>query len=515
MGLIDTIYKWLGINKDASRVAGVLTSPYRKDWIQYNGGDYTTADISTINACCQIIGDTLASAELRMYNTRGDVVSKDKAQHAFVDNLLKGNELMGWDEIVKLTFYYIALTGACYWYVDWGFGKYPAGYYPLAGGKYMKFKLDEFGKYKTFEYSCNGVTTNYDASQIIVFKNVSSDPRYALTGKPIAAGCDYAIQELIGFHDTRMSTLENGSKPSAVLETKEFVPLDERKTILDQFKQVHGGTKNANKLGMLPYGLTYTKIDEDLETLMYLAPMDDVKREICEVFRVPPAMLGTVGAYNKANIDAAKGVYITMTAQPKAKMFENPLIKHMNDPRIGLKGYRMEMYMEVPKDDEAYAKTINTHIMSGVMTPNEGRKELNLPPIPSGEYQLVPVNVSRVDTQTGEMKDQVFTDPATGAGTSKPTDDKKQKKDIDVNDTINELMFLTRRGFKKDVAVLSIDLKKNLRLRGYEGVNLEVYELACNEIDDILDKAKEKGYGVDWINDKIKKSLYITLSGVE
>lgn len=511
MGFIDTIYKWLGVSKDARRVSQVYTSPYKTNWVQYRGGDYTTADISTVNACCRIIGDALASAEPRLYNSKGNAVNS----HPFLDSLMYANDLMNWDELLRMTSNYIALTGACYWFIDWGTGKYPAGYYPLAGGSRMKFKLDGNGNYSIFEYDNNGKIETYNASDILIFRNISSDPNTPLIGRPIAAGADYAIQELIGFHDTRMSTIENGSRPDLLFGTEERLSKEETKAFLDQFEGRHKGAANQGKSGVLPYGLKVQDIGFDIEKLMYILPMDDVKREICEVFRVPPEMLGTLGKSNKSNVDAALGVFITQTMRPYARIPENTITGFMRSPRIGLRGWKFNLFMEVPKNDEIFAKTLNTQIMSGVVTPNEGRRLMNLPPIDGGDYQFVPVNVARVDTSTGEMVDQVFTD-VNGMGNSKPIDtDKKDDKKPSADDKVKELMFLARRGFKKGFAVLSIELVNKLQQWGSEGANLEAYDLIVKELNDILSIAEEKGYGVDYINDKIKKELVKALLGVK
>lgn len=492
MGIVDIFRRWLGIDKSAAAVAGVYTSPYKKDWVQYNGADYTTADISTVNACCRILGEALAGAEPRLFKPTGEAV----INHPFLDSLQRGNDLMTWDELLKVSTYYIALTGAAYWYIDKSGSRYPNGYYPLAGGGYMKFKLDENGKYKEFEYNNNGKIVVYKADDILVFRNMSSDPRYPLQGRPIAAGADYAIQELIGFHNTRMSILDNGSRPDHVYSSQERIPPDEAKRFLEMVTDLLRGTNNQGKGIILPYGLKIEKFGSNLDELMYVEVMDDVKREICEVFRVPPTMLGTTGQYNKANIDAALGVFITQTVRPFAKIFENTFFKSLL-PTVKLRNWKFELHLEVPKNDEMFAKTLNTNVMSGVMLPNEGRKLMNLPPIEGGDYQFVPVNVARVDSSTGEMVDNVYFDSATGTAQSKPTS----------NNAVSEA--------KEQLAKATADAMYLVRVAnrsgaGYGEIKEQLLTKMGNskfaiECSKYIDEASNNGYGIDWVNNKIKE----------
>lgn len=442
MGLIDAIKSWFTKDKSAGKLAIAYTSPYKKDWVQYQGGDYTTADISTVNACCQIRAEVLASAEPRLFKPDGSAVMN----HPFLDALMMGSDLMTWDELLKVSSHYIALTGAAYWYIDRSNGgRYPAGFYPLAGGSRMKMKLDSQGRYSKFEYNNNGAVLEYNADDLLMFRNISSDPRYVLQGRPLAAGADYAIQELIGFHDTRMSTLENGSRPDHVYSSQERIPPEEAKRFLEMVTDLLRGTNNQGKGIILPYGLKIEDFGSNLDQLMYITPMDDVKREICEVFRVPPEMLGTLSKSNKSNLDAALGVFITQTMKPFAKIFENVITSKLL-PTVKLRGWRFELHLAVPKNDELFAKTLNTNVMSGVMTANEGRKLMNLPPINGGDYQFVPVNVARVDTSTGELVDTISTD-GSNIGQGNAAEQSAPEKESEMK----HLMYVIRKEFNGDM----------------------------------------------------------------
>jgi HK97 family phage portal protein len=543
MGFINTLLRMLGFGKPTikslGKVSQLLGTPYKKDWLQYQGGDYTTANISTINACCQIRAEALANAEPRLFKPRGSAVTS----HAFLDSLLAGNDLMTWNEILQFSSNYLALTGATYWYMDWSGGKYPKGYYPLAGGTYMQIQMAANGSYGQYRYINNGIMQDFKAEEILPFRSINSDPKHPLIGRPLAAGADYAIQELIAMHNTRMSTFENGSTVEIMLTTEDAVPSEEAEKIIEQIERRHKGVGNANKVGLLPYGLKVEKIGTDVTELMYISAMDDVKREICEVFRVPPAMLGTVGQYNKANIDAAMAVFLTQTIRPLCKTFEDVITSKLL-PQIGLAGWKFELHVEVPKNDEMIAKTLNTNLMSGLICQNEGRSRLNLPPIPSGDCFFIPVNVMRVGAD-GKPLDIVYTDPATGAGASTGTkDDKKAPKQ-------------PQGEAKKEVAVQSIDQSNKSQPCGSEGATNIGYAFGLdklckelmyyikknqnepnildkifhgkefvefnktNETDNIVDftcnlinYAIENGKGIDYINSEVKNYFKELISGV-
>jgi phage portal protein BeeE len=105
---------------------------------------------------------------------------------------------------------------------------------------------------------------------------------------------------------------------------------------------------------------------------------------VCSVYHVPAYMagIGPLPAYN--NIEALTQQYYGQCLQIRIESMELCLFEGLE---IG-DGYRVQLDLDglFRMDTATLTDTLQKGVGAGIMAPDEGRKRLNLPPVPGGGY---------------------------------------------------------------------------------------------------------------------------------
>lgn len=206
-------------------------------------------------------------------------------------------------------------------------------------------------------------------------------PWHPLIGVSPIYACGIAAMQGSYIQANSAKFFENMSRPSGVLTAPGTIPPETAARIKTAWQENYSGT-NAGKVAVLGDGLTYvatsiTAVDAQLiEQLKFTGEM------ICATFHVPPYKLGLGQMPTVNNVAALNQQYYDQALQPIVEKMELRI-----DEGLGLaEDYQtwLDETVLVRMDPSTRLDAHNKAVSGGWKSPDEVRREENLPPVEGG-----------------------------------------------------------------------------------------------------------------------------------
>ena len=201
---------------------------------------------------------------------------------------------------------------------------------------------------------------------------------------PITA-CGLAAMQGLRIQEQSVKFFENGSRPGGVLTAPGLIEDATAKRIKEHWDNNFSGA-NSGKVAVLGDGLTYSQMQVSAVDADLINQLKMSSEQVCSAFHVPAFMVnvGPPPSYN--NIEALYQQYYSQCLQTLMESIEVLL-----DYGLGLLGPDQSSGTEFDLDDllkmdtSTQYKTYGDGISRGLLSPNEARKKLGLPPVPGGD----------------------------------------------------------------------------------------------------------------------------------
>lgn len=199
---------------------------------------------------------------------------------------------------------------------------------------------------------------------------------------PIFAAGTAATTGLTNMKDTK-SFIANGSNPGGVLTAPGPISDSTAQRLKEYWNANFKGEKSGN-IAVAGDGLKFEAMrmsSADAQILELLGWNDE---KICSVYHVPGYMVGVGSAPSHNNIEALQQSYYSQCLQILIESLELCL-------GLGIsleEGHRIQLDITsglFRMDTSTLVKTL-TESMKGIMSPDEAREKLNLPPVPGGAF---------------------------------------------------------------------------------------------------------------------------------
>lgn len=183
------------------------------------------------------------------------------------------------------------------------------------------------------------------------------------------------------------SSFRNAARPSSAVTLPQGAnpSPDQMRVMRETLESVHRGVDNAFKVALLAPGATWQPMGFNMQEAALVDTRRLNREEVCMVYDVKPSVIGdlsTPGAGYGSVVEINKDFYRT-TLRPWLTMIEETIQAQLIDPEPEWEGLFVEFDLsEVLKGEPAaVAAQIQSEIASGTMTPAEGRKIQNRPPL--------------------------------------------------------------------------------------------------------------------------------------
>lgn len=328
--------------------------------------------------CVTARSDAAAGLGVKVFDIKGGQEG-EAADHQFYQLFANPNPYQGSFEFMEQASQSLDVTGNAFIAIE-GSGKMVELY--VLPTKYVAIIPDSKKKIKEYVYYINGQTVRYKPEEIIHIKYSDIDDHYY--GSPPLA----AANDILTFENYRIQFanqfFKNGAVPVGLLETDAVLGDTLLRKLRGEWQNIHGGITNAHKVAILQGGLKYKTLSSPLKDLELGNLKRLSKEDIQMIFKVPDSILGSLdGTGGKEGKDSLT-MFWRNSMIPHVQRIESALNRGLK--KILFKDgkqlfrFNLKAVAALSDDKESTASYLSTLLSGSVMTPNEARAVVGLPP---------------------------------------------------------------------------------------------------------------------------------------
>ncbi len=181
---------------------------------------------------------------------------------------------------------------------------------------------------------------------------------------------------------------ENGPIPGVIFKTREPLTADQQRRLRAEFESRFAGPDAAGRLIIVEEGREVVPFTTSPREMDFLRSARATRDRILGIFGVPPAVLGLVEDFNRANAEAAQMIFGRDTLLPKLGLLAGRITQDICSLFLP-EGITCRFDSPVPADREAARRDMEVGVRLGVISPNEARADY---------YDKSPVEAAGFDT---------------------------------------------------------------------------------------------------------------------
>ena len=275
------------------------------------------------------------------------------------------------------------------------------------------------------------VTDLVPYTDMIHIKGLSLD---GVLGYDICWLLENTFAQAIGADKYTTSILGKGAFPSIAIKTDEELDGEQLKTREENINARIGGVENAGTALVLDSGqevqyLQWSPLDLALDKLRTLSIED-----VCRITKVPRNMLAIEqrGTYGVAERDSENFLVYTLGGWIEKIQEEfNAKLFYQSEFESRSYFFEYDASVYVGTNMEAEVKMYAEAVKSTLMTPNEARKKLKLPPAADGDELMVDVNLLPVSQAVEIALAKYLSSAGEKARANENTNNADNKKDTE------------------------------------------------------------------------------------
>lgn len=349
----------------------------------------TAMKYSVVFSCIKVLSESVGMLPLHLYKETGD--SKKKARGHNLYDLLhdEPNGYQTAQEFKEMLVAHVCLRGNFYAYINRVRGEVrellpfnPDAVVPVLDDNYdLKYKV-------TY---ANGSSAVLDQKDVFHIKGLTLD---GFTGVSVIKYAKDSIGLGIATERHGAKLFSNGARPGGILSTENKLTDEQIPRIRESWNSTHGGAENAHKTAILEGGLTWTAIGMTSEDSQFLETRKYQRSEIAGMFRVPPHMIGDLERSTNNNIEHQGQEFVTYSLMPYLTRIEQRVRKSLlSKKEKGEYFVKFNVGALVRGDMKTRGEWYTKLILTGMMSPNEGRELEDMNPRDDGDNYLTPLNM--------------------------------------------------------------------------------------------------------------------------
>lgn len=207
-----------------------------------------------------------------------------------------------------------------------------------------------------------------------------------INGKAISSFADKILKLAKLTESQAESFVAGGGSLYGILTITGNPSQEEVEKIRYSWRQLHSG-EGQTGIAILKNGMQYQAISSSAAEAQMLESREFGVLEIARLFNINPALLGDLSHSTYNSIEQATLEFLVHTLQPYITMVESEMRKKLcigTNISIDLD----ETYL-LRSDKASMASYLNSLVNTGIMTRNEARKQLGLPPVDGADALIV------------------------------------------------------------------------------------------------------------------------------
>ena len=387
----------------ARTFGGAAGSP--AGWAQPAFGEYYPRS-AFVYAAIKVRQDAIARLPLRVMRRAPSQRRRDfSVRPEFVEERLSGasaragGELVGvehplqrlldspnpfWSrgDLWRATETYLSLWGAAFWGLERDERGVIAEIWPLRPDK-MRLIPDAECYIKGFVYAgAAGKPVPYLPEDVVWMRYFNPLDEYAGLSPiaPLRLSADMGIDAL----RANRKLLQNDSTPGIIIELEQFPTDPEVSAFYERWESRFQGVDKTRRPALLSPGMKASNLGFSPRDMEYIESLRWSLEDVTRVFGVPKVMIGDLENTTFSNFSTARRLFWEDTIAAQLAFYQEALHRYLL-PHFGDDALTVEFDLsgvEALKDsEENKAKRRRIYVQSGIMTVDEVRSEMNLPPI--------------------------------------------------------------------------------------------------------------------------------------
>jgi len=266
----------------------------------------------------------------------------------------------------------------------------------------IQAEINELGLRTAIYYIVNGKA--YESENVLHFKNYSYDGVVGVSTLSHAAG---SLELARDSESSARGFFRNGCNLGGILSAEGMLNQKQKEDLKDSWERAFSAaTGKLNGVAVLEGGLTYQPITVNPVDAQLLETRKYSVVDLCRFFGVSPTKAFDLSKSSYSTIEAESLAFLTDTLQPILSKMECEFAR-----KVLTRDERRQMTVKfntsvlLRTDKSSLASYFNTLFQIGVLSQNEIRGTLDLPPIADGDRHFVQLNMAGADTST-EIKSE-------------------------------------------------------------------------------------------------------------
>lgn len=199
--------------------------------------------------------------------------------------------------------------------------------------------------------------------------------------------------------------VNNGARPSGVLESDRKLSDEATKRLKAQWEAFQTGVQNTGRTAVLEEGLKWKALQLTAVDLQFIAQQNVSVQDIARFFGVPTRKLMLPDTTRGSTVIQEDQSYVNETVAPDLQMFEERTVRTFDLDDEGL-GVDLDESPLLRADPLTRYNIGRIGILSAMITTNEWRRGERLAPVPGGDEIRAPVNLAALGSDmTGTAPD--------------------------------------------------------------------------------------------------------------
>lgn len=260
------------------------------------------------------------------------------------------------------------------------------------------------------------------AEDVFHLRNVTFN---MLVGAPTISIARDSIGLAMALEQQAARFVQNGARPSGILETAKKLSPDAAKRLREQWESLRSGIQNVGRTAILEEGLAWKPMQMTGVDLEFIAQRQFSIQDVSRWWGMPLHKLGVPTELRGVKIEDADQAYVNSTVMPDCEAWEQKFEQMFDLDEAGLEADFDERNL-LRASETTRINNARLNVLTGLETANEARKDEGRPPLPGGDVLLRPVNLASAGSDvTGTAADGAGrpdggTLPDPGAANQKP-----------------------------------------------------------------------------------------------
>ena len=428
MGLAQTLLRRVGLprragdgtgtSQRANRVAPALSGPWEQEvgrggsWTPLTYGEYYPRS-ALVYSAIKLRQDAVAQAPLKVIRRsapasrlagaeeangthrrgaagRGRREGRSRGTEAGPDHPVQRlldlpNPFWTRGDLWRATEAYLGLWGSAYWGLERDDLGQVVELWPLRPDR-MRVIPDPKAYLKGFVYVGQGDRPiAYVPEDVVWFRYFNPLDEYAGLSPiaPLRLSADMAMDAL----RANRHGLSNDSTPGLFIETSDTPTEDEVREFYERWESRLKGSVKSRRPVLLSGGMKAANLGFSPREMEYLLTLRWGLEDVARVYGVPKPMMGDIERITFSNFATARRIFWQDTIVPQLSFYRDA-IQHGLIPGVGDSSLTVEFDLgavqALQESENDRAKRWQVYVSTGIMTVNEVRQEMNLPPVPWG-----------------------------------------------------------------------------------------------------------------------------------